>query len=104
MVFPEPKITKSVLFANGYRYHQVLKSGYSKWFREDDGQKRYMIWIEESKTASWLPGNLSVTAQLNLEDGTTFNVQYVRGLDTTIEQVEQFYEKVWTMMKCQHYC
>lgn len=108
-------ITEEVLLRNGYKkfdndWRKRLNPdtyiySYQKRLDNETG-KKYFITLnldDYFKIALHYDKAWSVSVQFYLSEEETFNVEYFVYNHTTIQMVEDFYEKMWNAMGCGYY-
>lgn len=94
------KIFKNGLFMNDETYLMSFEKRF-----DDEKGKKYFIHLncrDFSNYNNKLGIRYDSEVQFNT-DGETFNVNYFINDDTTIEQMEKFYENLWETLKCDYY-
>lgn len=107
-------ITREDLIASGYKpftskiLSQYSDKGYQKCLRDEKGKKYYITLIEydwdqfpEAVQQKGYRYSYAPETQFNTQDGTVFDLQMLS--PESIEQMEVFFEDVWTKMNCQYY-
>ena len=106
-------ITKENLLKSGYEvYKNNLKKinecyveSYEKRFDDKIGKKyfiHYDCYDNRHLSKHITKIDFQVEAQFNTNK-ETFNITYFASNSTTIEDIEQFFEKMFTKMNCKHY-
>ncbi len=106
-------ITREQLLEAGYKQYQVYhkeftKIGYQKLF-EDERSKKYYITLYEYDNRRWksaerqMPDFSYAPDSQFQSNGTTFNVQTLCDASKTVQDVQEFYERLWVSIGCDYY-
>ncbi len=108
-------LTVEQFLENGYKRFenkgkQVSSADFGLQKRiEDDIGKKYFItvWVYDWTKYPWYnhPKKLSFApdVQLQLQSGMHVNMEMLLNDDSTIEEIEAFFEKAWVEFDCQYY-
>jgi len=108
-------VNKENLLNAGYKIYASPTSrnephyieSFEKRFDDEHGKKYFIhldCWDLRSLAKFKKDVDFGAKTQFNNENGETFDVSYfVRTGETTIEDVEKFFENMWVKMECAYY-
>jgi hypothetical protein len=107
-------INVNELLGAGYKtfqhpFHKALPNylgSYQKFLKDNKGQKYYINIHNFGEIPQYkIPENFSAESQLNghSDNEDTFNVEYFIKGETTLAQIENWFEKLWTKMSADYY-
>lgn len=90
---------------NKHKFYDYYLKSYQKSIKDNKGIKYFITidFYDLSKLNTDVGIQFQTQVQFNSENGFTFNVDGFNDKEITIEALEDFYEKIWSTLKCRYY-